>query len=184
MIICDGRSELNKEVFTRIAIGKFEGIHLGHRKLIAEMVNSGGDLKNLVFTFSFSSSFVFDNDSHIYSEDERRSIFEGLGVDYLVEYRLDAETAKVDPEAFVRDILVGRLHAREIYCGPDLSFGNRGAGNIDTIRGLSDELGITVHVIEKEKYLGEDISSTRIRNELARHNVTDADVMLGKKKYK
>lgn len=178
MIVIDGLSELNKDEYTRVAIGKFEGIHLGHRKLIAEMTGKEETLKNLVFTFSFSSSMAFGNNDHIYTEDERREIFESLGVDYLVEYELNKITAGEEPEDFVRNVLVGRLHAKEIYCGPDLSFGNKGAGNVDTIMRLSEELAITLHVIEKEQYLGEDISSTRIREALKCGNTGLADAML------
>ena len=98
MIICDATKELNKDVSTKIAIGKFDGIHLGHRKLISEMVSSKDSLKSVVFTFSIDSPLSFNKDGYIYSEEKRRSIFESLGVDYLAEYYLTKESAGISPE--------------------------------------------------------------------------------------
>lgn len=181
MIVTDGLKELNKDIYTRVAIGKFDGVHLGHRKLINDMVSKNDGIKSLVFTFSFASPYAFSASLHIYSEEQRREIFEELGVDYLVEYYLSEEASKISPEDFVREILVKRLHAKEVYCGPDLSFGYKGAGNIDTIKALSEELDLTLHVIEKEKYLGEDISSTRIRNAYLGEHFDEAKAMLGQK---
>ena len=178
MIICDATKELNKDVSTKVAIGKFDGIHLGHRKLINEMVSSDDSLKSVVFTFALTSPVSFNKDGYIYSEEKRRSIFESLGVDYLVEYYLTKESAGISPEDFVRKVLAEKLHVKAVYCGNDLSFGYKGRGNVDTLKALSEELGIEVHVIEKEKYHDEDISSTRIREAIKEGNEEDARIML------
>ncbi len=180
MIITDGKTNLPEGVYTRAVIGKFDGVHRGHTHLLEKMVSAEGNLKSLVFTFSFASTVSF-NEAYIYSEEERRKIFENLGVDYLVEYYLDKESAAVSPEDFVRDILVKRLHVKEVYCGPDLSFARNGKGNIETIYSLSDELGIKAVVIEKEQFEGEDISSSRIREKIKRGDVSAAEAMLGRK---
>ena len=179
MIIFDATKELNKDVSTKIAIGKFDGIHLGHRKLISEMVSSKDSLKSVVFTFSIDSPLSFNKDGYIYSEEKRRSIFESLGVDYLAEYYLTKESAGISPEDFVRKILKDKLHVKAVYCGKDLSFGYKGMGNVDTLKALSKELDIEVHVVEKEKYQNEDISSTRIREALKAGKEEDAKLMLG-----
>lgn len=178
MIICDATKELNKDVSTKVAIGKFDGIHLGHRKLISEMVSSNDSLKSVVFTFALNSPVSFNKDGYIYSEEKRREIFESLGVDYLVEYYLTKESASVSPEDFVKKILAEKLHVKAVYCGKDLSFGYKGQGNVDTLLSLSKELDIEVHVIEKEKYHDEDISSTRIREAIKDGNDEDARIML------
>lgn len=179
MIIIDGKTPLSEDINTKIVIGKFDGVHVGHRRLIRKMIEENDGLKSVVFTFSFDSTVTFNSD-HIYSEKEKENIFRELGVDYLVEYHLDKESASISPEDFVRQVLVNTLHVKTVFCGPDLSFGKRGAGNIDTIRGLSKELGIDVCVVQKEQYKGVDISSTRIRNSIDKGQNDEAEKMLGR----
>ena len=79
----------------------------------------------------------------------------------------------------MRKILKDKLHVKAVYCGKDLSFGYKGMGNVDTLKALSKELDIEVHVVEKEKYQNEDISSTRIREALKAGKEADAKLMLG-----
>ena len=179
MIILGNNAEIGNDINTKIAIGKFDGIHLGHRKLINSMLEKDDGLKSLVFTFSMASTVSFATEGHMYSEEERRAIFEELGIDYLMEFVLDEETASMSPEDFVRTVLSNWLHVKKVFCGPDLSFGYKGKGNVDTIRSMYDELGIEVVVISKEKYLGEDISSTRIRKAIMDGDTDDANIMLG-----
>jgi len=178
MEIIDGLSEIAYKGDTRIAIGKFDGIHAGHRMLINEMTCHNDDLKSVVFTFSLASEKFLNKDERIYSEEKRREVFKSLGVDYLVEYDLNDVTAKCEPEEFSRTILKGRLHAKEIYCGPDLSFGYKGRGNVALLKSLEEELNIKTIVFEKKKYLGEDISSTRIREAIKVGDMKAAENML------
>lgn len=180
MIIIDGTKPLTEYAGTRVAIGKFDGIHLGHRKLILSMTEKEDDLKSVVFTFDATSPVFLKGEGHIYPENRRREIFEDLGVDVLVEYYLDEAAASMEAEKFLREVLVKRLKAREIYCGPDLSFGRFGKGDIRLIESLKDELGIELFVIAKEKYEGEDISSTRIREAIKKGETGSADAMLGR----
>lgn len=179
MIIIDGKTPLSEDIQTKIVIGKFDGVHLGHRSLIQKMIGNDDGLKSIVFTFSFDSTVTFNSD-HIYSEQEKENIFRELGVDYLVEYHLDKKSASISPEDFVRQVLVNTLHVKIVFCGPDLSFGKKGAGNIETIKNLSEELGIDVCIIQKEQYKGLDISSTRIRNSIDKGQNDEAEMMLGR----
>ena len=181
MIIIDGTKEIEYDGMTKIAIGKFDGIHLGHQRLIGEMISENDGLKSLVFTFTKESEPFLKDSGRILSKEERRKKFEALGVDYLVEFELNETTAKTEPEDFARDILKNRLHCKKLVCGPDLSFGYKGRGDVELLKSMESELGIKVRVIEKVKYKGRDISSTRIRNALKKGNLTDAAEMLGSK---
>ena len=178
MEIIDGLSEIAYEGNTRIAIGKFDGIHAGHQMLIKEMTRFNDDLKSVVFTFSYASEIYLKKDERIFTEEVRREKFNDLGVDYLVEYDLLDVTAKCEPEDFARLVLKERLHAKEIYCGPDLSFGYKGRGNVELLKSLEKELNIKTIVFEKIKYLGEDISSTRIREAIKAGDMEAAENML------
>ena len=178
MIVTDGLSEIEYKGRTRVVIGKFDGIHAGHQKLIRTVTEHKDLLKSVVFTFTFASEVYLNNVNRILSETERRKKFEELGADYLVEYELNDLTAKMEPEDFARVLLRDRLHAAEVYCGPDLSFGYKGRGNVELLRGMEEELGIKVIVIDKVKYMGEDISSTRIREAIKNGNIKDAENML------
>ena len=178
MTILDGLSEIEYEGKTRVVIGKFDGIHAGHQKLIRTITGRDDELKSVVFTFTFASEVYLNNVNRILSEEDRRKKFEELGTDYLVEYELNDVTAKMEPEEFARVLLRDRLHAAEVYCGPDLSFGYKGRGNVELLRSMQDELGIKVFVIDKVQYLGEDISSSRIREAIKNGNMTDAENML------
>lgn len=178
MIIIDGLKEIEYSGQTCIALGKFDGIHAGHRKLINEITHREDGTKSVVFTFSFDSGIYLDKSERLLSNENRREIFEGLGVDYLVEYELNGTTSKTEPEEFARVILKERLHAREIVCGSDLSFGYMGRGNVALLESMEEELGIKVKVIDKVKYKGDDISSSRIRQALSEGNIVDAEKML------
>lgn len=178
MIIIDGLKEIEYEKGTRVVIGKFDGIHAGHQKLIGEITGKNDDLKSVVFTFKPGKSRFLDAENRIFTEEERYRRFEELGVDYLVEFDLNEDAAKMEPEDFARVCLKQRLHAKEIVCGPDLSFGYKGRGNVSLLESLKDELQINIKVIEKVKYMGEDISSTRIKEALKAGNISDAEKML------
>lgn len=178
MIIIDGLEEIEYPGSTRIVIGKFDGIHAGHQKLIRTITSCNDDLKSVVFSFSLRSEIYLNKCERILSEDERHEKFEALGVDYLVEYELNDSTAKQEPEDFARTVLKERLHCKEIVCGSDLSFGYMGRGNVELLKSMENELNIKVSVIEKVKYQGIDISSTRIRKALAEGNNVDANNML------
>lgn len=179
MIILDGEKEIEYEGRTRVVIGKFDGIHAGHQKLISEITGKEDNLKSVVFTFKKTSSYL-NKSERILSDEERYDKFSKLGVDYLVEYDLNDKNSKEEPESFARNVLKHRLHAAEIVCGNDLSFGYKGRGNVELLKNMEDELHISVRVIDKVTYKGEAISSTRIREAIKAGDSKSVNIMLGK----
>lgn len=152
---------------TAVAMGKFDGIHLGHRALLREILKQKErGLKACVFTFDPPPSVLFGagKESLLTTPDEKRKRLEQMGVDILIEYPLTFKTAAVDPEAFVKEYLHERMHAALIAAGDDLSFGKKGAGNAALLNSLKDSYGFEVKIIKKVCVDGLSVSSTRIRS--------------------
>lgn len=151
-----------------VAIGKFDGIHKGHQKLIDVIKEKGKECKTAVFTFEPSPAAFFGNGTYrgLTTRDEKRHIFSKLGIDYLIEYPLNMVNASVSPEDFVKDILVGKMHTSLVVCGPDFTFGDKGKGDVTLLLELSKEYGFEVHVCDKVKSDDTEISSTVIRHEI------------------
>lgn len=168
---------------TVVTIGKFDGRHKGHQKLLRCMVAKGRQqgLKSAVFTFDMAPAKVVaeENTSVITTIQERRRNMERMGIDYLVEYPFDRETAHMSPEAFVLDILCGQMNMKAIVAGPDCTFGYKGAGDTQLLEKMGPEHGFSVFVIVKEQDEHRDISSTYIREELSKGNMEKVNALLG-----
>ena len=168
---------------TVVTLGKFDGRHRGHQKLLRTMeeVKESLGYATAIFTFSTAPLTLVTGETAtvITTSEERRHNMEKMGIDYLVEYPFTDDVRKMDPAVFVKDILVKRMKAKAVVVGPDCSFGYKGAGNVGLLRTLSRELDFRLYVIEKEKDHRRDISSTYIREELSRGNVAKANELLG-----
>lgn len=151
---------------TAAAIGKFDGIHIGHRRLLEEILSRKKDgLAACVFTFDppLSRFFGSPDGRELTTREEKRLLFERMGVDILIEFPLDRVTAATPPESFARDILAGQMNARFVAAGADLSFGAGGAGNAELLREMSTQLGFAFKTIDKVCLDGEEVSSTLVR---------------------
>ncbi len=174
--------ELNINDKTAIAIGKFDGIHLGHKKLLNLILDQKQDgLKATVFTFEPSPEefFVGHPVKQLFTRKEKRKAFQDMGIDILVEFPLNAETAATPPEDFVKTILVEDLKADYIAAGCDVSFGDKGRGDQHLLRNMSKELGFELCLIDKVMLDGDEVSSTRVRNQIADGNIPMAKRLLG-----
>ena len=182
MQIITSLDEIKLEMPSAVAIGKFDGIHLGHRQLLGEIVAKKQEgFQAVVFTFNPSPSVLFSKvrEKELTSRDEKRQLFEALGIDVLVEFPLTYETAATPKEVFVEEILVQKLNAKYIVAGTDLSFGKNGEGNSAFLVEKSGQFGFQVEIIDKISYKGEIISSTLVRSAISEGNVKKARFMLG-----
>ena len=176
-------TEFQIEEPTIVTLGKFDGRHRGHQKLLLTMqeLKSSLGYPTAIFTFGTPPLSMMSGQPQtvITTNLERRANMEKMGVDYLVEYPFSEETRRMKPEDFVKDILAGRMQAKVIVEGPACSFGYKGAGDARLLKQLEETLGYRLHVIEKEKDHLRDISSTYIREELEKGNVEKANALLG-----
>lgn len=168
---------------TVVSIGKFDGLHCGHKKLVAEMMNyRNHGRKAAMFTFSKPPGTLVKGkiQNVLMTNREREQLLEDAGLDYLVEYPFDEEVRTMAPEAFVSEILVGKMNAQIIVTGPDCHFGYKAAGDRKMLEDLASVYGYRYIVVEKAK--DEDykiISSTYVRDLLADGQILKANKLLG-----
>lgn len=178
-----GTREFQIEEPAVVTLGKFDGRHRGHQKLIQTMaeVKERKGYKMAVFTFDMSPNSLYSEGPQrvITTNQERKNNLEKIGIDYLVEYPFTKETARMEPEQFVKNILVEKMNAKTIVVGTDCTFGYRGAGNADSLNQWKARYGYELVVIPKEKDDHRDISSTYIRELLDAGNMEKANELLG-----
>ncbi len=168
---------------TAAAIGKFDGVHLGHRLILEDLLRQKEDgLRTCVFTFDPSPEVFFGlgDGKELMTREEKRRIFREAGIDLLVEYPFTAETAAMPAEDFVRDVLIGELNVRYMAAGPDLSFGKGGAGNFTLLAAMSRHYDFEARMIHKKTWQGKIISSTLIRRLVTKGRMEDAAACLGR----
>ncbi len=182
MQIISDTTQFHIEGKNAVAIGKFDGIHVGHRKLLSYILRQReDDLKSVVFTFDPSPEEFFTGHTvrQLFTRDEKRRAFEAMGIDILIEFPLTEETAATAPEDFVKRILLGQIGADYIAAGTDVTFGYKGRGDQHLLRRLAKELCYELELIDKVRIDGAEVSSTRVRNEVADGNMAGAARLLG-----
>ena len=182
MQIISGTTQFRIGKPTAVAIGKFDGLHLGHRKLLREIIAQKEDgLKAAVFTFDPSPEIFFgmNPSRELSTNSEKRQLFEEIGIDILVEFPFNKETAAISPENFVIDILRGRMNAAFVAAGTDLSFGAMGKGNFELMSSLARHLDFDACKIDKIERNGKVISSTLIRDLVEKGDMEEAAACLG-----
>ena len=177
-----GTREFRLAYKTAVTLGKFDGLHRGHQKLLSEVFRrAGDDMMSAVFTFETAPGSLMSGKpmATITTNAERRDKLEKAGVDYLVEYPFNKEVAKMDPEEFVSHVLVEQMHARAVVVGTDCRFGHKAAGDAKLLKELSRKYGFEAVIVEKLLDGTREISSTYVREELAAGHIRKANELLG-----
>lgn len=157
---------------TAVTLGKFDGLHKGHQKLIEKIGSySNDDCESVVCAFDMKRETLM-------TVKERRNRLEGK-VDWLIEYPFTQDLKHMEAESFIRRILHETLHVAHIVIGTDFSFGHGKRGNVEMLQAYSSIYGYTVDVIQKERYKNLVISSTYIRDALSQGDVNLAEKLLG-----
>lgn len=134
-----------------------------------------------MFTFDPPPSVFFGNkeEKELTTREEKRRLFELLGIDILVEFPLNKETAAILPQVFVTDILCNRMNASFVAAGTDLSFGAGGKGNAFLLKTMAAEFQMEVDIIDKILFEGREISSTYVREAVESGDMQLAERLLG-----
>ena len=173
---------LEKEVRSSVTLGKFDGLHRGHQKLIHLSRREQGEKnRSVIFTFDVSprSYILHSPPKYLLTYEERRELAENLGVDILAECPFTEALMHMEPEDFVKEYLAERLHARYLAVGPDFRFGYQRRGTPELLKELGRTYGFRTEIVEKEKYKGRDISSTFVREELEKGHIEEVNQLLG-----
>ena len=169
-----------------IALGTFDGVHLGHRAVISAAVAfaRAEGLTAAVFTFSDLPKNAFLPEERrikpLCSQEEKALLFEELGVELVYSPAFAPELYTLPAERFVREVLIERLMARHIVCGHDHRFGAGGRGDTRLLMDVCREAGCAVTVLPPVTHGGVRVSSTAIRALLEQGRVEEAQVLLGR----
>ena len=167
---------------TAITLGKFDGLHRGHETLIERVIahqNEDG-VDSVVFAFDMGPLYetLGKKKENLITNEERVKRLDGR-VDYLVECPFVESVSKMEAETFIKEILVKQFHAKYIVVGTDFHFGYRKKGDSKMLQKYSREYGYQVEVIEKKCYKGREISSTYIKEEVKKGNMSLVETLLG-----
>lgn len=167
---------------TVVTIGKFDGLHRGHQLLLNNIIEQKKQGYNAVmFTFMYHPSNLFSDKeiNLIYTEEEKKYLLERSGLDVLVSYPFTEETAAMEPETFIKEVLIEKLDVKKIVVGTDFCFGHNRKGNVSLFEALSHEYGYELIVFDKMKVDDQVISSSFIRSEIAEGHIENANSLLG-----
>jgi len=170
---------------TVIALGNFDGVHIGHQELIKRTVKSAeaANLKSAVFTFSNHPRNVLSKENIvkcILYPDEKAAIIENLGVDYMFNIPFDEELRFMDPIEFINEFLLTKLKMREAYCGFNYKFGYKASGSTETLMKESMKKNFGIHVLEPVRIDGVVVNSTLVRELIAQGKVDGCKKFMGR----
>ncbi len=184
VISLNGSSKL-KFKRTCVAIGIFDGVHRGHQYLILKMIKAARRLRAspLVITFFPHPAHVLRPDidlKYLNSLQDRFRFLSGLGVAYCLVVPFDKTFARIEPEDFIKKILVRQLGVKAIFVGEDFRFGKDRSGDIGLFKKLGPECGYAMHPVSALKQGRQVISSTRIRLLISAGKLKEAAALLGR----
>lgn len=166
-----------------VSLGKFDGIHLGHRLLLNEILKHK-ELTPSVFTFMTefpgAEKEAAPKGKFIYSEKEKLVVLEDIGIKRTVLFPFNEETRNISPEDFIEKFLIGKMDARFICVGTDFRFGRDRRGNAGMLKAFAAKYGYTIKIFNKIKSEDGIISSTLIRKKIEDGDIKEANALLGR----
>ena len=170
---------------TVLTLGVFDGLHLGHQLImqtVVERAHAVGAVPTVI-TFEPHPRAVLHPESApplLQTFDQKIEALGVLGIEQTIVIRFDKAFARIRAEDFLGDVIVDRLHAREVYLGRGFAFGHNREGNIELLRSVSKDLGFFADEVPEVRLRGKRVSSTRIRELLNQGRVNRARRMLGR----
>ncbi len=168
-----------------VTIGTFDGVHLGHRKIIARLHELAAKMngESVIFTFDpHPRKVVAPNETNLRlltTLEEKIELFEQSGIDHLIVYPFTPEFAQLSYGQFVEQILVNRIHTSYLVVGYDHKFGKNRQGDFEFLKNCADRLGFHIEKLDVLLMNESNISSTKIRQAIERGDFQTANAYLG-----
>ncbi|MDO5300944.1 MAG: bifunctional riboflavin kinase/FAD synthetase [Tissierellia bacterium] len=167
-----------------IALGNFDGLHYGHQALMEELQlmkeASGCEAAVLMFTTHTSEVTKQRRQSLIQSNRQKERALESMGIDVIYEVPFTKELMAMEPEVFLKELLLEKLQVRGIVVGFNYRFGHKARGNTDLLRELQKEENYLLTVVDPVRLDGREVSSTRIRGLIEEGRIRQANTLLGR----
>ncbi|MFA5114503.1 MAG: riboflavin biosynthesis protein RibF [Candidatus Omnitrophota bacterium] len=159
-----------------VALGVFDGMHRGHRRILKEAAAKARRIKgrSVVLTFWPHPQ----KEASLYSLKHRLKLIQELGIDICIVVHFDASFSRISPEVFVREVLEKKLGAAYVYVGRNFRFGRRGLGNPHLLERLSRESRFALRLFDIMRVNGAPISSSRIRRLIVNGSLVSAERLL------
>lgn len=185
MIVLEGSLSTWASVLgaTTVAVGVFDGVHLGHRAVFEAQQSTAPDLPRVALTFSVHPASVLAPSGPpplLTTLDRRFELLEMLGVDVVALIDFDEDTRLIEPEDFVRRYLVEGLQAAAVVVGDDFRFGHGAQGTVETLVTLGRAAGFSVTAVPEVELAGTPVRSTIIRSRIEVGAVEEAANLLGR----
>lgn len=165
-----------------VTLGKFDGLHRGHNKLITRTLELGKKgYDTVVFTFDVSPLVKLGTriTRTLLTNEERKVLLERKRIDCLIECPFVPELIQMEPEDFIREVLAVQLRAAYVIVGPDFHFGYKRKGTPELLKKLGHRYGFEVEILDKEMDEEREISSTWIRETLREGRIEKVNHLLG-----
>jgi riboflavin kinase/FMN adenylyltransferase len=177
-------SELLQESI--VTVGVFDGLHIGHQAVIQQVLTQSEkfNLASLVLTFDPPPLAFLAPERcppALTTLSKKIEILDQLGVDGVVFARFDAYLQQMSPDAFVQQVLLQRLHAKQVIIGYDWQFGKGRSGNAEALRQLGDQYQFSVMIVGPVQLHGMPVHSTRVREAIAGGNLNLVSDLLGRR---
>jgi riboflavin kinase/FMN adenylyltransferase len=166
-----------------VAIGNFDGVHLGHAAIVRRLIERARGLSgpSVVFTFDPHPVRILRPEAApppLTWTDRKAELLGELGVDAMIAYPTDEDLLRLAPDEFFDRIIRRRLAAKALVEGPNFNFGRGRSGTIDVLRRLAQGAGIALDVVEPVVVDGDYVSSSRVRKLIAEGRIDEAGRML------
>jgi riboflavin kinase/FMN adenylyltransferase len=166
-------------------IGNFDGVHLGHRKILETVVSRAREVgrPSVAITFDPHPLAVLRPDHaprSLQTLRQKEEAIEAIGIETLLVIPFTRDFSLTEPEDFVRDFLCARLSIAELRIGDHFAFGRGKRGNLELLQRMGPQCGFLAAGVDEVLEKGQPISSTRIRNAVERGEISDANAMLGR----
>lgn len=173
---------------TCVAVGTFDGLHLGHRFIVEQLVDTAKihNLKSVILTFDPHPRKVLFPErglNLILSPEEKVEVLSTTGIDYLVVHRFDKNFASINSEDFMNKVMVGKLGMRHLVSGFNNHFGCDRMGDVEVLKQYGHRFGFEVSRLDAAMLNGISASSTSVRNALLEGDVETAASILGYSYY-